>query len=62
LEITLVLSVTPEGASTGQAPDEEIEIIATGEAEEEGYNVEHTLVGTRTDTPLSIRNKLRYQT
>jgi iron complex outermembrane recepter protein len=48
----LVLSVTPEGATTEQAPDEEIEVIATGEAEEEGYNVPNSNVGTRTDTPL----------
>jgi iron complex outermembrane recepter protein len=48
----LVLSVTSEGASTGQAPDEEIEVIATEEAEAEGYNVPDTTVGTRTDTPL----------
>jgi iron complex outermembrane recepter protein len=48
----LVLSVTPEGATTEQTPDEEIEIIATGEAEAEGYNVPDTSAGTRTDTPL----------
>jgi iron complex outermembrane recepter protein len=29
----LVLSVTPEGATTTQTPDEEIEIIATGEGQ-----------------------------
>ncbi|NJL53652.1 MAG: TonB-dependent receptor plug domain-containing protein [Hydrococcus sp. SU_1_0] len=47
-----MLSVTSEGATTGQAPDEEIEIIATGEAEEEGYSVTDSSVGTRTDTPI----------
>jgi iron complex outermembrane recepter protein len=46
----LVLSVTPEGATTEQAPDEEIEIIATGEAEKDGYNVPNSSTGTRTDT------------
>jgi iron complex outermembrane recepter protein len=48
----LVLSVTSEGATTGQAPDEEIEIIATGEAEEERYNPSNASTATRTDTPL----------
>jgi iron complex outermembrane recepter protein len=48
----LVLSINPQGRTAQQTPDEEIEVIATGEAEEEGYNVEDTSVGTRTDTPL----------
>jgi outer membrane receptor protein involved in Fe transport len=48
----LVLSVTPEGATTEQTSDEDIEVIATGEAEEEGYNVDEGNTATRTDTPL----------
>jgi iron complex outermembrane recepter protein len=48
----LVLSVTPEGNTAQQAPDEEIEIIATGEAEEDDYKVDNTTTATRTDTPL----------
>jgi iron complex outermembrane recepter protein len=46
----LVLSVTSERATAQQAPDEEIEIIATGEREEDGYNVPNSSTGTRTDT------------
>jgi iron complex outermembrane recepter protein len=48
----LVLSVTPEGATTEQAPDEEIEIIATGEAEGDNYYVPEASSATRTDTPI----------
>jgi iron complex outermembrane recepter protein len=48
----LVLSINPQGATALQAPDEEIEIIATGEGEEEGYNVQNSSTATRTDTPL----------
>jgi iron complex outermembrane receptor protein len=48
----LVLSVTPEGATTVQEPDEEIEVIATGQAEEDGYDAEEATTATRTDTPL----------
>jgi iron complex outermembrane receptor protein len=50
----LVLNVTPEGAATTQTPDEEIEIIATGEAEAEENNYQATdaTTATRTDTPL----------
>ena len=48
----LVLSIAPEGATTEQEPDEEIEVIATGEAEEEdGYVVGDATTATRTDTP-----------
>jgi iron complex outermembrane receptor protein len=47
----LVLSVTSERATAQPAPDEEIEVIATGEGEE-GYNVENSSTVTRTDTPL----------
>jgi iron complex outermembrane recepter protein len=55
----LVLSVTPEGATT-ESPfedkqteaDEEIEIVVTGEREEDNYAVPNASVGTRTDTPI----------
>jgi iron complex outermembrane recepter protein len=48
----LVLSVTPERSTAEQTPDEEIEIIATGEAEENNYYVPDATTATRTDTPL----------
>ncbi|PSB11082.1 hypothetical protein C7B62_07040 [Pleurocapsa sp. CCALA 161] len=49
----LVLSVTPEGNTAQTKPDEEIEIIATGEATaEDSYNVPDATTATRTDTPL----------
>lgn len=48
----LVLSIAPEGATTEQEPDEEIEVIATEEAEEDGYVVDDATTATRTDTPL----------
>jgi iron complex outermembrane recepter protein len=48
----LVLSVTPEGSTVQTKPDEEIEVIATGEAEEDDYNVPDATTATRTDTPL----------
>ena len=47
----LVLNVTPEGAIE-QEPDREIEVIVTGEAEDDDYNVTDARVGTRTDTPI----------
>ena len=56
----LVLSITPEGVTTEQTPDESIEVIATGEVEDEDdYYVPDasTAIGTDTpiqDTPLSI--------
>ena len=57
----LVLSVTPQDTTAQEEPDEEIEVIATGEAQEEedGYNPtdSSTAIGTNTpikDTPLSI--------
>ena len=55
----LVLSIAPEAATTAEEADEEIEVIATGEAEEDGYNPtdSSTAIGTNTpirDTPLSI--------
>jgi iron complex outermembrane recepter protein len=48
----LVLSINPSEATAQQTPDEEIEIIATGEAEEERYNPSNASTATRTDTPL----------
>jgi iron complex outermembrane recepter protein len=48
----LVLSVTPEGTTAEQEPDEEIEVIATGQAEDDDYNVDEADTATRTDTPL----------
>ncbi|VEP13007.1 conserved exported hypothetical protein [Hyella patelloides LEGE 07179] len=56
----LVLSVTPDGVTAETVPDEEIEVIATGEAEGDGYNPTNssTAIGTDTpirDTPLSVQ-------
>ena len=49
----LVLSVTPEGMTTEQTPDEEIEIIATGEEEnEDDYYIPDASTTTKTDTPI----------
>jgi iron complex outermembrane receptor protein len=48
----LVLSVTPEGATTEQTPDEEIEILVTGEGETDNYNVPDATTATKTDTPI----------
>ena len=47
----LVLSVTPEG-TIEREPDESIEVIATGEAEDNDYNITDARMGTRTDTPI----------
>ena len=46
----LVLSVTPERSTAAQEPDEEIEVITTGEAEDDDYNADNASVGTKTDT------------
>ena len=57
----LVLSVTPSGVTTEQTPDEEIEIIATGEGEvDDDYYVPEASSATRTnaeirDIPQSIQ-------
>jgi iron complex outermembrane recepter protein len=49
----LVLSVTPEGATTEQTEaEEEIEIVVTGEREEDNYAVPNSSVGTRTDAEI----------
>jgi iron complex outermembrane receptor protein len=47
----LILSIAPEG-SIAQQPDEEIEIIATGQREEDDYTVPDANTATRTDTPI----------
>lgn len=48
----LVLSVTPEGTTAAQQPDEEIEVIATGERAEDDYFVPEASTATRTNTPI----------
>ena len=48
----LVLSIAPEEATTEQEADEEIEVIATGQAEDDDYNVDNASTATKTDTPL----------
>ncbi|MEM7591894.1 MAG: TonB-dependent siderophore receptor [Cyanobacteria bacterium P01_A01_bin.83] len=48
----LVLSVTPDGTTAEQEADEEIEVIATGQAEDDDYVVDNASTATRTDTPL----------
>ena len=49
----LVLSIAPERATTEQQADESIEVIATGEAEDEDdYFVPEASSATRTDTPI----------
>ncbi|MBE9167126.1 TonB-dependent siderophore receptor [Pleurocapsales cyanobacterium LEGE 06147] len=48
----LVLSITPESTIAEQEPDEEIEVIATGEAEDDDYYVPDASTATRTETPL----------
>ena len=48
---SLVLSVTPDAATAESEPDESIDVIVTGEAEDNDYNVDEASVGTRTDTP-----------
>ncbi|MBE9170812.1 TonB-dependent receptor plug domain-containing protein [Pleurocapsales cyanobacterium LEGE 06147] len=50
-EQNLVLGVRPEATAQTEA-DEEIEIIATGEGEEDDYFVPNAITGTRTETPL----------
>ena len=48
----LVLSITPEGTTATSEPDEEIEIIATGEGEEDDYFVPDATSATRTDAEI----------
>ncbi|HEY9769897.1 MAG TPA: TonB-dependent receptor [Coleofasciculaceae cyanobacterium] len=55
----LVLSINPEARRAQETPDEEIEIIATGEGQDDYYVLDaSTATGTDTpikDTPLSIQ-------
>ena len=49
----LVLSVTSQDTTAESEPDEEIEIIATGQADDEdSYSADNATTATRTDTPL----------
>jgi iron complex outermembrane recepter protein len=48
----LVLNVTSQETMRGQTPDEEIEIIATGEAETDNYYVPEASSATRTDAEI----------
>ena len=55
----LVLSITPESTTAEQEPDEvganrdsPLQVIATGQAEDDDYVVEQATTATRTDTPL----------
>jgi iron complex outermembrane recepter protein len=49
----LVLNIIPENTTAQAKPDQEIEIIATGEADEEDdYNVPDATTATKTDTAL----------
>lgn len=48
----LVLSIVPEGSTVETQADEEIEIIATGEAEDDNYFVPEVTSATRTNTPI----------
>jgi iron complex outermembrane recepter protein len=49
----LVLSIAPKRVTTEQKPDQEIEIIATGQAAaEDDYFVPEASTATRTDTPI----------
>jgi iron complex outermembrane recepter protein len=48
----LVLSINPQGRTAQQTPDEEIEVIATGEGDDDNYYVPEASSATRTDTPI----------
>lgn len=48
----LVLSITPESATTADEPDESIDIIATGEAADDEYFVPDADIGGRINAPL----------
>lgn len=51
-EGAIVLSVTASAAETANDEEEEIEIIVTGEQEDDNYFVPDASTATRTDTPL----------
>jgi iron complex outermembrane recepter protein len=48
----LVLSINPQGSTAQQAPDEEIEVIATGQGAEDEYFVPDASTATRTNTAI----------
>jgi iron complex outermembrane recepter protein len=49
----LVLSITSKEVTTEQAPEEELEILVTGEKEDDdNYSVPDATTATKTDTPL----------
>jgi iron complex outermembrane recepter protein len=48
----LVLSINPQGNTAQQTPDQEIEIIATGEGENNDYFVPDVSSATRSNTPI----------
>jgi iron complex outermembrane recepter protein len=48
----LMLSINPQGTTARQTPDEEIEVIATSEAEDDNYYTPDANTTTKTDTPL----------
>ncbi len=48
----LVLSVIPSGVTAQSKPEQEIEIVVTGQRAENNYAVPNSNVGTRTDTPI----------
>jgi iron complex outermembrane recepter protein len=48
----LVLSVNPQGTIPQQKPDEEIEVIATGEGATDNYFAPNASTATGTDTPI----------
>jgi iron complex outermembrane recepter protein len=47
----LVLNVTPK-ATAQTKPEQEIEIVVTGQREEDNYAAPNSSIGTRTDTPI----------
>ncbi|MEM8718514.1 MAG: TonB-dependent siderophore receptor [Cyanobacteria bacterium P01_G01_bin.39] len=48
----LVLSVTTDGTTTADDPDDSINVIATGQGAEDEYFVPDASTATRTDTPI----------
>lgn len=48
----LVLNVTPEASTAQTKPDEEIEVLVTGEGENDNYFVPDANTATRTNTPI----------
>jgi iron complex outermembrane recepter protein len=48
----LILSINPQGNTARQTPDEEIEVIATGQGEDNNYYVPEASSATRTDAEI----------